>query len=170
MKNLETLVRPKTGLSTITKKVASYLTASVICTTSLTGLANAGAVNQGTSAKNTFADGDNITLTGATAITILGGADELTNMINTNGTPAVLSLAGGNALTMSGSTFSLKGTDDDSIGVTMSGTSTSLILQEATQGTVTILGGSGTSLDVTGADTHTLTFDGSSAFAANFTA
>ena len=159
------IVKPKTGLSTITKKVASYLTASVICTTSLTGYANAGAVNQGASAKNTFADGDAITLTAATAITVLGDNDALKNMVNTNNTSAILTLSGGNKLSLTGATYSLKGTSGDSLGVTMTGTGTGVILGEATQGTVTLLGAAGTSVDVTGADTHTLTFDGSAAFA-----
>jgi hypothetical protein len=164
MKNFNELVKPKTGLSTITKKVAFYLSATAICTASLSTFANAGAINQAAGAKNTFGDGDNITLTAATAITILAGADQLTNMVNTDGTAAILSLAGGNKLTISGSTFSLKGTSGESLGVTMSGAATGLILGEATQGTVTILGAASTSVDVTGTDTHSLTFDGSAAF------
>jgi uncharacterized protein with beta-barrel porin domain len=165
MKNLKILFKPKTGLAKLAKKVASYLAATVIFSTSFTGIASAGAVNQGTSAKNTFEDGDNITLTGATAITVLAADDQLTNMINTDGTAAVLTLSGGNKLTFSGATFSVKGTDGESIGITMTGTGTGIILGEATLGTVTLLGAAGTSVDVTGADTHTLTFDGSAAFA-----
>ena len=56
------------------------------------------------------------------------------------------------------------GTDDDALTVTMTGAATGLILGEATLGTVTITGNTATTtVDVTGADTHTFTLNGSEA-------
>ena len=149
-----------------TKKLAHYFGISAIVFGSTFGsfnAANAAAVNQGTSAKNTYANADNITFTGATASTVLAAADQLTNMINTDGTDVVYSLSGAFKLDLTGATFSLKATDDDTMTVNLGTSGGSLDLGEATLGTVVINAVDGAFVDVTAADTHTFTFDGSTA-------
>lgn len=124
--------------------------------------ANAGAVSQNATAVTTYADANNVTFSATTAQADLAAADEAVNMINTDGQDTTFTLTGGYKLTLSGATFSLKGTDDDALTVTMTGAATGLILEEATLGTVTITGSTATTtVDVTGADTHTFTLNGS---------
>ena len=149
-----------------TKKLAHYFGISAIVFGSTFGsfnAANAAAVNQGTSAKNTYANADNITFTGATASTVLAAADQLTNMINTDGTDVTYSLSGAFKLDLTGSTFSLKATDGETMTVNLGTSGGSLDLGEATIGSVIINAVDGAFIDVTAADTHTLTFDGSTA-------
>ena len=114
--------------------------------------ANAGAVNQGTDAKTTYGNADNITFTGATATTVLAAADQLTNMINTDGTAVVYSLSGAFKLDLTGATFSLKGTSGESMTVNLGTSGGSLDLGEATVGDVIINAVDGAFIDVTAAD------------------
>jgi hypothetical protein len=110
------------NLKKFKKNLAHYFGISTIVLGSTFGsfnAANAAAVNQGTSAKNTYANADNITFTGATASTVLAAADQLTNMINTDGTNVVYSLSGAFKLDLTGSTFSLKATDGETMTVNL---------------------------------------------------
>ena len=144
------------------KKFGKYSTLAAAGAASSMSTAFATAVTQG-GAKNTYAATDEITLSAATASTVLGAADALTSMINTNGTSAVYSLSGAFKLDFTGATFSLKATDGESLTVNMATSGGSLDLGEATLGTVIVNTAAGAFIDVTGADTHTFAMDGSAA-------
>jgi uncharacterized protein with beta-barrel porin domain len=144
----------------------SMLTIAAIGSTSISNIAGAASVNQGTTVVTAInADTDAYTFTAATATTTLANNDIVATYVNSDTINTAWTLNGGKTLTVTGSITALA--QGDTIAITLAGTDTKLALGEAavetqSSGVITIAAGAGTTVQVTGADTHVWSVNGSS--------
>ena len=108
----------------------SMLTIAAIGSTSISNIAGAASVNQGTTVVTAInADTDAYTFTAATATTTLANNDIVATYVNSDTINTAWTLNGGKTLTVTGSITALA--QGDTIAITLAGTDTKLALGEA---------------------------------------